>query len=284
MATPSTRTGVTTGPGERAGYGPGMATIPGAVLLGTVALEPNRWATVDPSGAPQLDLARWLPTLAAGGFDGLELWERHATSLPDGHPLPVVVLNSYASFDDPDPAARRAVAEEARRLGVRAVKVNVGSDPAAHDAYAERLAAFVADLPPEAVVVCECHHGTVAEVPAVAAAILGAAGPADRVQALVHTHEPPAHLAERFAAYGERITHVHVNFLDTAALRVPLLADRRAELAAAATALRELGYRGSWTLEFVAGVLGPHDRPEDTVPQAIADLAVLRDVLGEVAA
>ena len=59
-----------------------MALAPGTVLLGTVALEPNRWRTVDPSGSPVTRLSSWLDQVAAAGFDGLELWERHATTDP----------------------------------------------------------------------------------------------------------------------------------------------------------------------------------------------------------
>jgi len=264
-----------------------MSTPPGAVLLGTVALEPNRWATVDTSGAPMMAMTDWSSAIGSAGFDGLELWERHATDAADGAaalldgPVPIVVLSSYVSLDDPDPAPRAAVADWAVRLGAGAVKVNVGRDPSASEAYSARLAELADALPAEVVVLCECHAGTIAEDPIVAAAILGAAGSPQRVQAIVHTHESIDHLRTRFAAYGDRITHVHVNHLDPATLAAPPLVDVRADLAAKVAALGDLGFRGSWTIEFVHGVLGPDDRPEVTLPQAVADLAVLRDVLGE---
>ena len=257
------------------------------VLLGTVALEPNRWATVDPSGAPTTRVSTWLHEIAAAGFDGLELWERHATTDADeaaailAGPLPVGVWNSYVSFDDPDPTERERVAAWVERSGSSAVKFNVGADVAQLDRYAERVASWVALLPPSAVALCECHAGiSVAEVPQVAAALFEAAGPPDRVQAIVHTHETPEHLAARFDAYGERITHVHVNHLDPATGRAPRLADRATQLTATVAHLRALGFRGSWTLEFVHGTLTEHDQPALLLAQAEQDLHVLREIIG----
>lgn len=264
-------------------------TIPaGTVLLGTVALEPNRWATVDRSGAPAAALSAWLQPLADAGFDGLELWERHVTEDPAeaaailAGPLPVTVLNTYASFDEADPSARQQAAAWATRLGARGVKFNVGNRPELLDAYATRLGEWVELLPHGTAALCECHQGlSVAETPEIAAALLHAAGPPDRVQAIVHTHETPEHLTARFEAYGERITHVHVNHLDPATGGAPRLADVRPQLEATVAHLGALGFRGSWTIEFVHGTLTDRDRPADLLAEAVDDLRMLREVLGE---
>ena len=56
----------------------------GTVLLGTVAIEPNRWSTVDSSGAPVADLFERAAAISSAGFDGLELWERHLPTMPTG--------------------------------------------------------------------------------------------------------------------------------------------------------------------------------------------------------
>ena len=259
------------------------------VLLGTVALEPNRWGTIDRSGAPTIDLAALLARIAAAGFDGLELWDRHLTQAAPSQsaailsgPLPITVFNSYVGFDDPDPSARDEVATWVARAASLGVKFNVGSDPASQGVYAERIARWLAAMPPEVALLCECHDGiSIAEDPEVAAAIFEVAGPADRVQAIVHTHEAPDHLRARFDAYGERITHVHVNFLDLHAGGAPVLADRRAELASKAELLTALGFEGSWTIEFVHGLLTDDDNAEQLLDQATHDLAVLREVLEE---
>ncbi len=264
-----------------------MPPIPDSILLGTVAIEPNRWGTLDPSRAPRTQLADWLPAIAGAGFDGLEVWEEHLTAAEDGGDallsgmLPISVLNTYESLDDPDPIGRRTVADWVRRSGASAVKFNVGNDAGSAELYAERITEWLGDLPSDASLLCECHAGiSIAEDPQVAARIFEAAGPVDRLGAIVHTHETPDHLRARFDAYGDRIRHVHVNYLDVADRSVPLLADRRDDLAATVDLLRSLGFRGTWTIEFVDGILSDRDLPELLVPQAIEDLGVLRSVLG----
>lgn len=254
------------------------------VLLGTVALEPNRWSTVDPSGAPVTDLALHAASISAAGFDGLELWERHtpadaetARALRELLP-PVRILNSYASFDDDDALPDwEAVASRVRRIGAAAVKFNVGADPSSEADYVRRVAAFAELLPDDVTLLCECHeHISIAEDPTVAARMFAAIGPPERVGAIVHTHESVDHLRRRFDAYGDRIIHVHVNHLDGSTLRVPPLAERGEDLAATIELLRSLGFCGSWTLEFVEGVLTDHDEPASLVEQATVDLPILR--------
>ena len=143
-------------------------------------------------------------------------------------------------------------------------------------AYIDRLAQWLDDLPPETAALCECHQGiSIAEGPAVAARILGHAGPAHRVQALVHTHDAPDLVRAKFDAYGERITHVHVNFLDFATMSHPTLADVADRLRSFVELVRSLGFTGSWTLEFVAGLLTDRDTPAMLVDPAAADLPVL---------
>ena len=249
------------------------------VLLGTIAIEPNRWGTLDRSRRATIVLEDWLGAIAAAGFDGIELWEGHLSDAVAANAVaPVVVFNSYVSFDD-DPAGRAAVAAAVATTPSRAVKVNVGKDPSQESAYTDRLAAWLDVLDPAVAVLVECHAGTVAEDPATAARILGGAGPVDRMQAVVHTHEDHDHLRARFDAYGERIGHVHVNHLARDPYRAPRLADVADELAATVDLLDTLGFDGSWTIELVHGLLTADDRPDRLVRQAADDLTVLRGAL-----
>ena len=78
----------------------------------------------------------------------------------------------------------------------------------------------------DVMLLCECHeHISIAEDPIVAARLFDEIG-SDRLGAIVHTHEPAEHLRRRFDAYGERISHVHVNYLDMSSLSVPSLSQR----------------------------------------------------------
>lgn len=254
-----------------------------AVLLGTVAIEPNRWGLRSPDRRPLAVVADWLDPAREAGFDGVELWENHATMASEddvaalaGSGLPVPVFNSYASFEDEDDAARDAARGWMERLGATAIKYNVGNDPAEADRYGARLARFVDALPDATAAICECHRGSAADDPAVAARILAAAGPPEKSQALVHLGEDDAYLDAMFDALGDRIRHVHVNFLNHGN---PPLAELGDDLARRVEALRARGFRGSWTLEFVTGVGSETDEPGPMVETAVRELAVLRGAL-----
>ena len=263
------------------------APVTSTVLLGTVAIEPSRWER-GPNRPASIRLVEWLDAVAEAGFDGLEVWERHLTEASEddassvlAHRLPVSVFNSYVSLDEADDTGRRSVSSWVRRTGATGVKFNVGPDSASEDAYVERIAAWVDDLPDHASLLCECHqHISIAEDPIVAARIFDAVGSPGRLGAIVHTHDSGDHLRACFDAYGDRIRHVHVNHLRfTEGLTAPGLDEIRDELGAKVDLLRSLGFDGSWTIEFVRGVSTPDERPELLVPQAAADLAVLRSVL-----
>ena len=79
-----------------------------------------------------------------------------------------------------------------------------------------------------------------------------------------------------FEMLGERITHVHVNFLRQGA---PLLAEIEDDVCSRIERIRSRGFAGSYTIEFVNGVGKPNDRPADLIQAAARDLALLRMVL-----
>ncbi|MET0903656.1 MAG: hypothetical protein ABWZ52_10490, partial [Acidimicrobiales bacterium] len=224
------------------------------VLLGTVALDPNRWGTVTGRREATILLSPWLEVIDRAGFDGLEVWEPHLSDAGPAEraallsgPLPTTIVNGYAAFDDT--AHLAVIADLVRASGAVGVKANTGGDPALLDREAAAAAAWLGALPDDVRLLLECHEGTaVADDHDAAARFLAAAGPAHRVQAIVHTHEVADRVRARFDAYGDRITHVHVNHLDAGG--APALADV-ADLADRIARLRSLGFAGSWTIEFV---------------------------------
>lgn len=256
-----------------------------AIYLGTIALEPNRWYGVTKERWGTITLSDWLDDAAAAGFDGIELWESHLRDADDlevaailAHPLPTQVFNTYVSFDEPSDHDRSSAAEWVMRSGASKVKWNTGPerDDAAIAAYEERLARWAAGLD-SVQLTCECHDGSAMDDPAVAARVLAAGGPPATSQALIHSNDGAKRIREKFAAYGDRIAHVHVNHLDTGS---PKLADRRDELTATAALLDGLGFTGTWTIEFVHGTGTELDQPDLLLRQAIEDLGVLRSVVG----
>ncbi len=261
-----------------------MALPRNAIFLGTVAIEPNRWGMVDAERRSTIDLAEHLDQIADAGFDGIEVWEDHLVEATDerrdgiiNHRLDVAIYNTYVSFDDRDSTHREAVAANIVASGAKAVKYNVGNEPDDEAAYVERVESWLDALPETVAVICECHDGiSIAEEPATAARIFDRIGRPDRVEALVHTHDDSDTIRAKFDAYGERITHVHVNELPA---QQPPLADRRAELEATLGLLSELGFEGTFTLEFTDGVFDTDANPAVLVENAAADLAVLRSMV-----
>ncbi len=256
------------------------------IFLATIALEPNRWFGITSDRWATITASEWLDLIRDAGFDGIELWEAHATEaepaeleLIFGYELGVAVYNTYVNFDEESDTARLQAAEMTRRTGARKVKWNTGADrdPASLDAYGERLARWVGELP-GVQTVCECHDGSAMDDPAAAARVLNAAGPAASVGALVHTHDSHDLLRARFDAYGERICHVHINHLN---LQAPPLAEIRDEFTSTVGLLKDLGFDGTWSLEFVDGTLSETgNEPEKLFAAAVADLEVLREILG----
>lgn len=254
------------------------------VLLGTVALEPNRWGALSSDRAPTIGCEDWLARAVEAGFDGVELWEHHATRVDDAEverlrasELPVRIFNSYVSLDEEDDASRLSAARWLDRLGCEGIKYNVGADAGAEGDYIARLRRWSEAIRGDVRLICECHGGTLGETPAVAARILEDAGPADRFQALVHLGDDLSHIDAMFEALGARISHVHVNFLRQ---KAPLLEDIADDVLERVARLREFGFLGSWTLEFTHGVLGADDCVATTLEAAVRDLRFLREVLG----
>jgi hypothetical protein len=256
----------------------------GRVFLGTVAIEPNRWGMAKPGGFPVTVVSDWIAAIAAAGFDGLELWERHATFVEEPEveriasgPLPVEVFNGYALWDEPDPSSRDETAVWIDRLGARAVKFNVGNDPASRGAYVERLRAFEAKVAGPVRLLCECHPGTLAEDPKEGSAMFDEVAPADRLQAVVHVGRTPDGVAPMTEAMADRVGHVHVQLPEAGPdVEEEALA---ADLRVSVELLRSFGFDGSWTIEFSYGRMTEDDEAGYILRWATRDLRALRAAL-----
>ncbi len=263
----------------------------GQIYLGTVAIEPNRWGLAEPGGNPLTRVSEWLSTIGEAGFDGLELWERHARSAPDeeldallASELPIEILSCYTSWDEPDDADRAETAAWIERLGAKGVKFNVGSDLDSIADYTERLRRFEAEVPDGARLLCECHFGTVAEDPNVARVMFDAIADADRLGAIVHVH-PMARdeWSEPLGVLGGRVRHVHVQ---VAEVPQSTSADELSEiLRPAAEAISAASPNATWTIEFSFGMWGfgrdgaEFDNPAYILQSAQRDLVALRAAL-----
>ena len=247
---------------------------PNDIYLATVGIEVNRWTKGRES---TIDLVEWLPRIARAGFDGVELWEHHASRLaPDelaraaavakecGCPVPI--FNTYVKTapGDEHVAHRRADDAVAKAFGSVAYKFNVSGDSHADAvAFAREWAAETNVL-----FLCECHGGTMMEDPATAASVLRELG-VDRFAAILHTLIAGDEAFERDLEHkGDLLRHVHVQNLDQ---HTDLVAERVAML-------RELGRELTWSIEFTSPVREKGDA-EACFAQSVEDMRFLRSCL-----
>jgi len=241
------------------------------VNLGTIVLEPSRWAR--PKQATYA-VADWADRISDAGFDGIEVWEQHAIDvlLPLGPPL---IYNTYCGFDDESSAERWMAWQAATGLRARGMKFNVGGDEERLEEYARNLHKWINDLPDTCRPLCECHAGTIVETPRAAHDFFDAAGVDCGI--IVHAFsDTEERLSEWLSLFGPSVELVHVQLRDDAGRFIrldeaPELAKRRISI------LRDAGFTGSYTLEFTKGTGTADDRPEVLWEHALSDLAFLRE-------
>lgn len=251
------------------------ATSP--IYLGTVLLEKNRWSK--DGRHPSFKVSDWTQRFADDGFDGLELWENHALLADEDErerlrsgPCPVKIFNSYDVCETETLDTRRQIAALAIFLGAEGMKYNTGKDPGRHDTYVANLKAWRAMFPADFRFLCECHRGSTMEDPALASQTLDRLGRADHGIILHGINSEEDSVRERFAHYGDRITHLHCNLSNPDGLMTEDDLCRRLDL------LHELGFDGTYTIEFTEGVRDGLSF-EALYHNALRDMRLLRSCL-----
>ena len=259
-----------------------MGEIDGNIYIGTILLELNRWGSPK---TPTYRVSEWLDRFQEAGFDGMELWEYHATLCPPAElaalkasTFPVAVFNTYCDFDDASEPDRRLAAEMIERLGAGGVKFNVGKDPALRDTYIKNLRVWSECFPEDCRLLCECHGGTIVQEPAEAAEFFDELGK-ERYEIITHCFMSDLkRLKEWFGAFGTSITHAHVQ-LQGENSRAARLDSRSTHVKEALHIMQDEGFRGSFTLEFTEGTRAPDENMEGLWQAALADLRFLREIL-----
>lgn len=281
-----------------------MQTVP--IYLASIALEHQRWSTRTPS----FRVSRWCPSIHEAGFDGIELWEYHytlaspeeKTSLeqvcasgkaetarshdsgshvpPSGTAIPV--FNTYLLPHIHALDEWRTVFSACGRLGARALKFNLGGDSGQEGEYREALAEILRIKPAGLTLLCECHPGTIVEQPDQAARFFAD----ERFSGIRFICHPfligNAKLRRWLEALGAGVTHVHTQMRDESGVMLPL-STRRGYVREQLETLLEWDFRGSISVEFVEGTKSEQDEPGYLFESAKADLAVLRETLGDIA-
>ena len=259
-----------------------MSKVENKVYIGTILLELNRWSSPK---TPTYLVSEWLDRFQEAGFDGMELWEYHVTLCPpeelaklEASDFPVAVYNSYCDFSNESRSEQRAAAGMIRQLDAEAVKFNVGKEPALKDVYLGNLRTWGESLPEDCRLLCECHGGTIVEEPTAASEFFDELR-GDRWQFIVHClMNDLDRLKEWFSAFGQSITHTHIQMVDEDGKRVRLESDPK-HVKEAIKIMRRAGYRGSFTLEFTEGTSALDENIEDLWKAALDDLSFLKSLL-----
>lgn len=249
------------------------------ILMGSILLDVNRWGKPK---TPTYEVSAWADAFKAEGFDGVELWEYHATLCSDAECERLArdrflstLYNIYSDFDDASQNERTAAAEMIAKLGSRGVKFNVGKDPALRDEYLKNLRAWREAVPDTCVLMCECHPGTIVETPEAAKSFFDDLD-MNGWEVMVHCFIPEQDVLQRwFDQFGAKITHAHVQMRDDQ--RNIMRLDEDPERAKAALSLMyDAGFSGSYTVEFAKGTREPGENIDDLWAAAKADLAFLK--------
>ncbi|MDA0708817.1 MAG: hypothetical protein O3B73_01245 [bacterium] len=249
------------------------------ILIGSILLEVNRWGNPK---TPSYEVSAWVDRFREAGFDGLELWEYHATlcSMAErerliASPFPSTLYNMYSEFDDASRAGRQSATDMIKQLRSRGVKFNVGKDPALRSEYLNNLRAWREAVPDSCVLMCECHPGTLVEEPGAARKFFDDLG-IDGWQVMVHCFIPEQDVIKRwFDQFGDKVGQAHVQMRD-AQRNVQRLDEDPDRVRAALKLMGDAGFSGGYTIEFSKGTREPGENIDDLWQAAKADLAFLR--------
>lgn len=249
------------------------------ILMGSILLDVNRWGNPK---APTYEVSAWADQFKDVGFDGVELWEYHATLCSDSEREKLAkdsflstLYNMYSDFNDASESGRQSAAEMIKKLGSRGVKFNVGKDPNLRNDYLKNLRAWREAVPDSCTLMCECHPGTIVEEPEAAKAFFDDLG-MEGWEVMVHCFIPEQDVLQRwFDQFGNKVTHAHVQMRDDQRNIMRLDEDpNRAQ--AALKLMYDAGFSGSYTVEFAKGTREPGENMDDLWTAAKADLAFLQ--------
>jgi len=259
-----------------------MSDRSGQILIGSILLDVNRWGKPK---TPSYEVSDWRDRFQEAGFDGVELWEYHATLCSESEREKLrasnfltTLYNTYCDFDDASVTDRQQAAEMIEQFGSVGVKFNVGKDPALRDTYLNNLRAWRALVPDTCTLFCECHPGTIVEDPDSAKAFFDDLG-VDGWEIIVHCFIPETDVLKRwFDNFGPKVTHAHTQLRNEAS-EVQLLSDFPERAETALGIMSDYNFAGSIAVEFAKGTREPGENMDDLWTAAQSDLAFLRERL-----
>ncbi|MFW5894254.1 MAG: sugar phosphate isomerase/epimerase family protein [Verrucomicrobiota bacterium] len=252
------------------------------IHIGTVLLEPNRWTA---EKQPSFRVSDWLDRFAVAGFDGVELWQNHALKADERErralaeaALPIPIFNSYASLGEEGRKLRATTVEWVKQIGCRALKFNVGKDPALVKEELNTAREWGEEMP-GVQLLCECHGGTSLEDPETAARVLAGY---PQIGIIVHPFTD-SKLPDWLRLFGKRVRHAHSQFVGEDWRRT-CLREQPALVRDRLSMLTDAKFDGSISIEFTAGVAAPPEDREQLFCAACDDMNFLRELEQQVCA
>ena len=249
------------------------------VYIATVLLEKNRW---DRSKDPEFILnGKWLSRFQNAGFDGVEVWENHLIFASErqlqeieNHALPLKIYSSYYSFDSTQQDLAKKSADLIQRFKPASVKFNFGPNKEKMDCYIENFIAWKQKLPPNTLMLCECHANMALDEPKIVQKILSRVE-LEEVRLIMHAFsEPLEELKHWFDLFAAKISHIHVTYMEgeqrLTLARAPEINIQRMNF------LNEQNFSGTFTTEFTEGVHTPHESHDDLFFAAIQDMHFIK--------
>jgi sugar phosphate isomerase/epimerase len=271
------------------------------LLLGTVALDPNRW-TADKHA--YIDLHDVLPVIHRAGFHAVEVWQYHVSrktddavralrTRADALSIRMPILGIYPVLHNTGEAAERDRAEAERlldlagKLGVRTVKLWAGTKAAGAVSPEDRMRslaalAHIADYATARglALTIETHENTLCDsVEACLRLIDELNRPEVRVCFQPFDFSNTASTLEAYGQLAPLVTHLH--FQGRKSDSFSLLRDAEIDYRAFVESLAAHGFEGSICIEFVKDCIV--DRPEQidldrVLANAAADARYVREL------
>ncbi len=249
------------------------------IYLGSVSMERNRWA---PGRTPTFNVSDFIDKAKADGFSGIELWEYHYTLASDEEKAKLAAadipffFNTYLSFEEYDEKAYKEIADAITAVKAKAVKFNLGPSKnciADIPHQLENLEKFTAMIPEYTKMLCECHANTIMEVPETAAEIFSKLDK-ERYGAIIHLCTESDFADKCYAAYGDRICHMHCQYIPENGDGFALMDDGTEYADKFMNHHLGKGYNGTFTIEFVKF----EDTAEAHYANVLEDLKYLKKI------
>ena len=251
------------------------------IYLGTISMEKNRWEN---GRIPTFNVSDFIDRIISDGFDGIELWQYHYTSASDEEKAKLAssgipfIFNSYISFVERNDEIYKEIGNAVKELDAKTIKFNLGlsSDNNIDIAtQVENLKRFAEFLPNDVKLLSECHANTIMEIPEEAGEIFAKLDK-ERYGAIIHLSYGKDFIDRCYAAYGDRITHIHCSYLDADIEEIDFkpLDDPTGNVKDKLNYFINKGFNGTLNVEFVKF----EDTAEAHYIHAVEDMKYLRTI------